>query len=109
MPWSTERLLAQIRLGEHGSLGLKEVVFSGKRMTDPHGPSLADELAALANSHGGSLLLGVNDRTREITGIPTDRFDAVECRVSEFDESELLLTIFAAGPNESGYAPAPGE
>lgn len=25
------------------------------------------------------------------------------------DESELLLTIFAAGPNESGYAPAPVE
>ena len=25
------------------------------------------------------------------------------------NESELLLTIFAAGPNESGYAPAPAE
>lgn len=25
------------------------------------------------------------------------------------DESELLLTIFAAGPNESGHAPAPVE
>lgn len=83
MPLSTERLLTEIRLGEHSSLELKEVVFSGKRMTGPHRHSLADELAAFANSHGGSLILGVNDKTREVSGIPTERFDTVERHVSE--------------------------
>lgn len=83
MPWPTERLLTQIRLGEHGSLGLEEVVFSGTRMTGPDRHSLADELAAFANAHGGSVVLGVDDETREISGIPTERFDAVERQVSE--------------------------
>ena len=83
MPWTTEQLLTQVRLGEHGSFGLKEVAFSGKRMTGPEGHSLADELASFANAHGGSLILGVNEKTQEISGIPTERFDAVERRVSE--------------------------
>lgn len=71
-------LLAKIRLGEDSVLELKEVRLTGDRVTAPHRDALADELAAFANSKGGVCLLGVEDKTREIIGIPVDRLDRVE-------------------------------
>ena len=44
---------------------------------DPGRDELADELAAFANSRGGVCLLGVEDRLREIVGIPVERLDTV--------------------------------
>jgi predicted HTH transcriptional regulator len=70
-------LLEKIRLGEDSFLELKEVRFAGKKVTAPHRDSLADELAALANSRGGMCVLGVDD-TREIRGIALDRLDLAE-------------------------------
>lgn len=70
-------LLEKIRLGEDSFLELKEVRLSGKRVTDPHRDSLADELAAFANSRGGVCVLGVDDDTRDILGIPPESLDSV--------------------------------
>lgn len=70
-------LLEKIRLGEDSFLELKEVRFAGKRVTAPHRDSLADELAAFANSRGGVCILGVDD-AREVLGIPLERLDALE-------------------------------
>ncbi|SHM95721.1 ATP-binding protein [Rhizobacter sp. OV335] len=70
-------LLLKIRLGEDSFLELKEVRFAGKRVTAPHRDSLADELAAFANSRGGVCVLGVGD-SREVLGIPLERLDALE-------------------------------
>ena len=67
---SLKELLDKIRLGEDTFLEYKEVRFSGGRVTDPHRDSLADELAAFANSRGGVFVMGVEDRTHEILGIP---------------------------------------
>ncbi len=39
---------------------------------------MADELAAMANTHTGVLLLGVDDRSKAIHGIPQDKLDIVE-------------------------------
>ena len=52
--------------------------FAGPRQDD-----LADELASFANSHGGVLVLGVHDKTREILGIPEQHLDVVERFVHE--------------------------
>ena len=71
-------LLEKIRLGEDSYLELKEVRFAGQKVSAPHRDSLADELAAFANSRGGVCLLGVDDKTRDILGIPVDRLDLVE-------------------------------
>ncbi len=76
-------LLRKIRLGEDRSLELKEVVFAGGRIQGPGRDRLADELAALANSSGGVVVLGVSDEPRAVTGIPIERLDAVERYVSE--------------------------
>jgi ATP-dependent DNA helicase RecG len=75
-------LIEKIRLGEDSYLELKEVRFAGNRVTAPHRHSLADELAAFANSRGGVCVLGVDD-SREVLGIALDRLNAVEDLVRE--------------------------
>jgi predicted HTH transcriptional regulator len=81
---SPQQLLDRIRLGEDGALELKEVRFAGERVVAPSRDALADELAAFANSRrGGVCVLGVEDGTREIVGIPVERLDTVESLVRE--------------------------
>ena len=76
-------LSRRIRLGEDSTLELKRVVLSGDRVASPHRNEFADELAAFANSRGGTLVLGVDDATREVLGIPLEGLDAVEGWVRE--------------------------
>ncbi len=87
-------LLDKIRLGEDSFLECKEVRFTGDRCSEPRRDALADELAAFANSRGGVLVLGVEDRTREILGIPVHRLDVAERFVHEIchDSVEPLLS-----------------
>ena len=80
---SPEELLDRIRLGETSFLELKEVRFAGGKVRGPRRDALADGLAAFANSRGGVFVLGVEDKTREVTGIPVERLDAVVDLVRE--------------------------
>lgn len=75
---NTSGLLKQIALGEDSVLELKALEFTGKRVTSPHKDSMADELAAMANMVSGTLVLGVDDKTRNIIGIPPELLDIVE-------------------------------
>lgn len=75
---SAAELLAKIRLGEDSALELKQITLRGGRVSAPRRDSLADEIAAIANSASAVLLLGVNDESREIIGIPVEHLDAVE-------------------------------
>ena len=77
------KLAARIRLGEDSALELKRVVLAGSRVEGPSRQDFADELAAFANSRGGTVVLGVDDRSREVEGIPLDRLNAVEGWVRE--------------------------
>ncbi|MDP2361875.1 MAG: ATP-binding protein [bacterium] len=78
MRLTKSELLEKVRLGEDSYFELKEVRFAGSRITGPDQKPLADELAAFANLQGGVLLLGADDKTREVVGIPLDKLDAVE-------------------------------
>ncbi len=71
-------LLAKIQLGEDSVLEFKAICFQNDRVSAPHRNSLADELAAMANTCDGVCVLGVNDKTKEIEGIPFDKLDIVE-------------------------------
>jgi len=73
-----KELLDKIRLGEDSFLELKEVRFRGDHVSGPTQDNLADELAAFANAGGGVCLLGVDDSTREVVGIPLQLLDRVE-------------------------------
>lgn len=79
----TEALARRIRLGEDSTLELKRILVSGSRVSEPKRDDVADEMAAMANSRGGTLVLGVADRSREIVGIPLQRLDLVETWVSQ--------------------------
>lgn len=80
---SPGELLRKIHLGEDTSLEFKSVRFRGSQVAGPGRNELADELAAIANSHDGVLVLGVDDRTRDIVGIPQDLLEEVERYVYE--------------------------
>ena len=85
--WSD--LHERIILGEDTRLELKEVRFANGKLRAPIQNDLADELAAFANGWGGTLVLGVTDKTREVVGIPLDRLDAVEERVFQACEDSI--------------------
>ena len=80
---SPEELLRKIRPGEEASLECKAVQLKGGRVVDPNGDRLADEIAAIANTADGVLVLGVDDKTREVLGIPLEQIDSVERFVYE--------------------------
>ncbi len=80
---SPGELLRKIHLGEDTALELKSVRFRGGQVAGPGRNELADELAAIANTHDGVLVLGVDDRTRDIVGISQDHLEDVERYVYE--------------------------
>src|SRR5215469_5084758 len=78
-----EQLLKQISLGEDSVLELKEIEYKNNAVTGPNRNSMADEMAAMANSHGGIIVLGVNDKTHTVTGLPLEKLDLAEIWVRD--------------------------
>ena len=76
-------LASRIRLGEDSTLEFKRVDVAGKRVRSPNRGDLADGLAAMANTRGGTVVLGVDDRSREVLGIPLEGLDILEGWVRE--------------------------
>ena len=76
-------LTRRIQLGEDSALELKSVVVAGGRVKEPSRNDFADELAAFANTKGGTLVLGVDDQTRKVTGIQLGSLHVVEGWVRE--------------------------
>ncbi|HCP03058.1 MAG TPA: transcriptional regulator, partial [Pseudomonas sp.] len=71
-------LLFHIRLGEDSSIEFNQVVCEGTRIVGPHKDKMALEIAAFANSQGGRIVLGVDDKTREVLGIADEHVARVE-------------------------------
>lgn len=76
-------LLRKIREGVGPVLMLSAVDFRPSGVVRPKPEDLADELAAMANTRDGILVLGVDDKTREIRGIPIEKLDDVERLVQQ--------------------------
>ena len=79
---SDRDLMRRIRLGEDGRLEFKSVLITGS-VHESDRRALADELAAFANSRGGTLIIGVDDKTHRVQGIPLDDLDGVETWVRQ--------------------------
>lgn len=75
---TTDELLKQIRLGEDSSLELKNLEYKSNQVSGPHRNSMADELAAMANAANGVFVIGVDDKSRSVVGIPEEKLDIVE-------------------------------
>lgn len=93
---TVDELMRRIRLGEDSAIEFKRVLLAGDRVTDPRRDDVADELAAFANSRsGGTMVLGVDDRTRDVVGIPIERLDAVETWVRELCNDSIKPALEA--------------
>lgn len=91
---TTDDLLKQIRLGEDSALGLKDLKYKGALVNEPHRNSMADELAAMANTGNGVFVLGVDDSSRTIIGIPADKLDVVETWVRNICNDLITPQLF---------------
>ncbi len=74
---SDSKLAERIQLGEDSKIELKQVFLSGSKVTKPKRNDVAAELTAFANSHGGIIVLGVEDKSHEVVGIPREHLDTV--------------------------------
>jgi predicted HTH transcriptional regulator len=90
-----EALSRKIRLGEDSLLELKQVAFRGRRVAAPRRRELADELAAFANTRGGAVLLGVDDRRREVVGMSIEELDQLETWVREISNDSIEPPLLA--------------
>jgi len=84
-----ETLLKQISLGEDSNLELKDIKFSGNSIKGPDRNTFASEMAAMANAHGGTIILGVDDKTHTITGIASDNLDLAETWIRNIANDNL--------------------
>ena len=101
-------LVYQLRLGEDSAYEFKLVEFDGKKIKTPNKDSLADEIAAFANTSGGILVLGVHDKTREVEGIPAEKLDNVELWLTnilteKISPPPLIQTRLVEVPDRAGY------
>ncbi|MCP4679220.1 MAG: transcriptional regulator [Deltaproteobacteria bacterium] len=90
---SPEDLLKKIRLGEDTALELKAIRLRGNRVIEPKRDDLADEIAAMANTADGVLVLGVDDKTRDIIGVPREGLEAAERLVFEICNDSIQPPI----------------
>jgi len=90
---SVGELLVKTRTGEHMNLVLRSVRFRGAHVHIPRHDELADEIAAMANTHDGIIILGVDDRTRDIEGIPLDKMEAVERYLFEISTDSITPPV----------------
>ncbi|NCO57326.1 MAG: transcriptional regulator [Nitrospirae bacterium CG18_big_fil_WC_8_21_14_2_50_70_55] len=86
---SPEELLRKIRLGEDTSLETKAVYFKGSRVDGPRRDELADTICGMANTAEGVLVLGVDDKTKEILGLPLERLEEVERFIFEICQDSI--------------------
>lgn len=104
---TTEQILNMIRLGEDSGVEFKEVRFKGDRVSAPGRNHLAKEIAAMTNAKGGWLILGVEDKTRKISGVPLEMLDSLERYIGEICSETLKpplpIDLFRRElPGESG-------
>ena len=76
-------LMSSIRAGEDTGLELKEVVFRGDRVSFASeegraAPKLAEVFVSMANTRGGTVVMGVRDSDRAVVGIDAGKRDLLE-------------------------------
>ena len=77
-------ILEKIELGEDSTIEFKEKIH--------HRDSLADEIAAFANTRGGVILIGVDDKS-QIIGVTKDKLGSYEKTVLEICNDSLKPVV----------------
>ena len=63
---SASQVIDLIDLGENSHAEFKEIEIQNGKVLTPHRDGISDELAAFANSSGGTIVFGVTDKERHI-------------------------------------------
>ena len=84
MLYSLTELIEKIMLGEDSTIEFKREM--------PHRDSMADEIAAFANTEGGMILIGIDDN-KEIIGIELQKLDHIEKTVVEICNDSIEPTV----------------
>lgn len=82
MEWSTQLVLERLALGEDSRVEFKEASFGGERIVAPRREAVADELSALGNTLGGTLIFSVTD-SGEVRPLNRRHLDLLEAFVTE--------------------------
>ena len=82
MIWTSDKLLERLALGEDSRFEFKEAFFRGKSSRAPKRNDIANELAALGNGSGGTLILSVSD-AGTVRVLSRDQLDKLEAFISE--------------------------
>ena len=90
--YDEEDISRRLRLGEDSEWGFEQVVFDGGRLKSPSQNALADELAAFANTDGGTLLCGATDEG-EVQGMTRSQLDALEGVLTEACVSSIKPSV----------------
>ena len=69
-------------------------------LLDPKREKVGDTLAALANGRGGTFVLGVDDKTHEILGIPLARLDTAGRWIREICNDLIKPPLDNAGHSQ---------
>ncbi len=103
----TRDLLYHIRIGEDSSIEFKSVRLRGDTVQEPHRDRMALEIAAFANSQGGRMVIGVDDKTRDVEGLPEAQAGKVEEWIVNISQQNIqppvaLHTHLLQLPNRNG-------
>jgi ATP-dependent DNA helicase RecG len=91
-----EELANRIRLPEDSLIEFKVVTATKRGISAPHPDSLAQELAAFANSaKGGVLVIGVDDKSREIVGLSREEAEGAELTIRNLLNDSLKPALSA--------------
>ena len=93
-----------MRLGEDSAREFKQIEFRGDQPARPSRNDLADEIAAFANTDGGSLLCGVTD-AGDVQGMSRAQMDKLELLLTEICSDSIRppvrVSIFRREMNEN--------
>ncbi len=100
-------LMYHVRLGEDSSIEFKSIEFQNNNPYRPNKDKMAHELAAFANGQGGRMVLGIDDKTREVLGIDEDKVGIAEEWIVNISQSKIdppvkLDTRLLQLPNRQG-------
>lgn len=84
---NSDELLDIINSGETSKVQFKEAL--------PRPDSMSREIVAMSNSIGGTILLGVKDKTGEIAGLSLEQIEYADRKISEFADS-LKPTVYVS-------------
>jgi predicted HTH transcriptional regulator len=75
---TNKELLEKIKMGEDSTIEFKEVSVQGRQVRSLSRDSIADEMAAFANSRSGVMVFGVDDKEHVVVGLELHELDIVE-------------------------------